>query len=358
MTGKFLLCCVMLTPWAAAQSALLPSREVLSLEQRGLQLIESVALLVPELSRASAPLLENARQARENLILAPGGMHAGFVNHYLVNARAFALLSDAVPKPYPFPEEGRKQVSEYRELLGKLEAHFTALLQQRETALRSPDRDNVKRYAEANTRLPAPTTARVVFLGDSITDAWRLNEYFPTQDYVNRGISGQVTGEMLGRMKADVLDLKPAAVVILAGTNDLARGVALSVIENNLTMIGDLLAFHKIKPVYSSVLPISDYHRADNPTYARSVQRPPEQIRALNQWLEAFCKNRGFTYVNYFPALADSSGMLKTDVADDGLHPNALGYRLMAPLLAEAIQKTLTSSNPRPSKSKALAPKP
>ena len=189
-----------------------------------------------------------------------------------------------------------------------------------------------------------------MFLGDSITDFWRLNEFFPTQDYVNRGISGQVTGEMLGRLKADVLDLKPAAVVILAGTNDLARNIPMTTIQNNLAMIGDLLTYHHIKVIYSSVLPISDYHRDVNPTYARSPQRPPEQIRALNQWLESMCKNRGFTYLNYVPVLSDASGMLKTDVAEDGLHPNALGYRLMAPLVAEAIQKTLNA--PRPAKAK------
>jgi len=335
---------------AQAQSNLLSSRDVHALEQRGAQLMESIALLVPELSRAAAPLLENAKQARTNLIVAPGGMHTGFVHTYLVNARAFALLSDAMPKPYPFPEEGTKQITEYRQLVSKLEAHFTALLQQRESALRSPDRDNVRRYAEANTRLSPATAGRVVFIGDSITDAWRLNEYFPGQDYLNRGISGQITGEMLGRMKADVIDLKPAAVVILAGTNDLTRGVSLTVIQNNLTLIGDLLAFHKIKPIYSSVLPISDYHQADNPTYARSPQRPPEQIRAINQWLEAFCKNRGFTYLNYVPALADASGMLKAEIAEDGLHPNALGYRLMTPLVAEAIQKTLVPTRPAKSR--------
>ena len=348
---KIVAWCWLVAPMAA-QSNLLPGREVLAIEQRATQLMESISLLVPELSRAAAPLLENAKQAREGLILAPGGMHSGLIHNFLVNARAFAWLADAVPKPYPFPEEGRKQVTEYRDLLSKLEAHFPALLQQRESALRPADRDNVKRYAEANTRLAAATAGRVVFLGDSITDFWRLNEYFPAQDYVNRGISGQVTGEMLGRMKADVLDLKPAAVVILAGTNDLARGVPLAVIQNNLTMMGDLLAHHRIKAIYSSVLPISDYHRAENPAYARSPQRPPEQIRAMNQWLEAFCKNRGFTYLNYVPALADGTGMLKAEVAEDGLHPNAMGYRLMAPLVAESIQKTLATSAARPAKSR------
>jgi lysophospholipase L1-like esterase len=180
-----------------------------------------------------------------------------------------------------------------------------------------------------------------VFYGDSITDAWRLNEYFPGQDYVNRGISGQVTGEMLGRLKADVLDLKPQAVLILAGTNDIGRGIPLSTIQGNLTMIADLLTHHKIKPVFASVLPISDYHKDKNITFEQSKRRPPEQIQSLNQWLRAFCVNRGYPYLNYFDAMVDPQGFLKAELADDGLHPNGSGYRVMAPLAHEAINKVL-----------------
>ena len=115
--------------------------------------MESVSILVPELFRAAAPLYENAKQSRENLILAPGGMHSGLVHTYLRNARAFLLLSDAVPKPYPFPGEGTKQIIEFRDLVAKLEAHFTELLPLRESALRSPDRDNIKRYARCEPKI-------------------------------------------------------------------------------------------------------------------------------------------------------------------------------------------------------------
>jgi len=142
---------------------------------------------------------------------------------------------------------------------------------------------------------------------------------------------------MLGRMKADVIDLKPRLVLVLAGTNDLARGAPLTAVENNLSMIADLAEAHHVEPMFASVLPISDYHADANPQYRRSLQRPPARILELNGWLKGFCAQRHFRYVDYFPALADKSGSMQTDLADDGLHPNAKGYRIMAPIALAAI---------------------
>src|SRR5262249_20859639 len=154
-------------------------------------------------------------------------------------------------------------------------------------------RDNLKRYAEANERLGPPgDLPRVVFLGDSITDAWRLNEYFTGRDFVNRGISGQTTGEMLSRMKQDVVDLKPVAMVVLAGTNDIARGVATKTIENNLEMIADVAEYYKIRPIFGSILPVSDYHKSKNPRYEMTKTRPPATILEINRWLQDFCTKR------------------------------------------------------------------
>jgi lysophospholipase L1-like esterase len=158
---------------------------------------------------------------------------------------------------------------------------------------------------------------------------------------VNRGINGQVTGEMLGRLKADVIDLRPAAVVILAGTNDLGRSIPLTAIEDNLLMIGDLCDTYKIKVIFASVLPVSDYHKAENKSYERTTARPPVFIKALNEWIESFCVNRHHVYLNYYTAMVDKTEQMKEDLADDGLHPNAKGYRIMAPLVLEAIQKAL-----------------
>ncbi len=123
---------------------------------------------------------------------------------FINQARAYLAITDSIPKPFPMPETSRKQFIELREDVERFQAHFQALLDQKERQLRVIDRDNLHRYADANAKLnqPAPNLTRVVFMGDSITDFWRLNEYFTGREYINRGISGQITGEMLGRMKA------------------------------------------------------------------------------------------------------------------------------------------------------------
>jgi lysophospholipase L1-like esterase len=228
-----------------------------------------------------------------------------------------------------------------RDGVDRIEVHFRAMLTAAETTMRGGDRDNLRRYAEANKTLGAPTAGRVVFLGDSITDGWRLNEYFPGKDFVNRGISGQITGEMLGRMQADVLNNRPAAMVVLAGTNDIARGVSVETIQNNLKMIADLAEKHAIKCVFASILPTSDHHKDKNPRFEMTKGRPNGVIKDLNQYIEQMCKKRGFTYLNYFDAMVDESGQLKAELANDGLHPNQQGYQVMAPLAQAAIDKTL-----------------
>ena len=339
-----LLWCSAGTP-AAQPGGLLSNKEILATCQRAADLMESTATAVPDLPRASAPLIENVRQACLNLrTLSP--QHGLLTYTLLTNLRAFLSLTQALPKPQPVPAEALKQLAELGQLADRWDTHFRALLEQKEFALRHPDRDNVRRYAEANRKLPPPQpgSPRVVFLGDSITDGWPLNEYFPGRDFVNRGISGQITGEMLGRFKADVVDLKPAAVLVLAGTNDIARGVELTTIQNNLTMIADLAEFHGIRPLFASLLPVSDYHKDKNPAFEQTRRRPPELIRRLNEWIQSFCRQRNFVYVDYYSQLVDGAGSLRADLADDGLHPNAAGYRLMAPVALAAIEKALAPS--------------
>lgn len=347
--GGALLCAVwMLGAETAQPSALLNSRDTVALFRRALELMEAATVATPELSRAGAPVIENARQALINLQKSPSDLRATY--SFITNLRAYMALADAVPKPFPFPEEARRQLGELRDTINRAESHFRALLDLKESQLRSADRDNLQRYAEANLKLPAvsPAKPRVVFLGDSITDLWRLDEYFPDRDFVNRAISGQISDEMLGRMKADVIDLKPATVVILAGTNDLARGIPLTVIENNYAMLFDLAAYNKIKVVFASVLPVSDYHKDADPAYERTTLRPPVFIRALNEWLQSFCSQNACIYLDYYSALADNNGFLKPDLSDDGLHPNSKGYRVMAPLLLAAVDKALPPVQQKP----------
>lgn len=325
-----------------AASALLSNNDALALLRRISQLMESTMLAAPGMARAAAPLAENVRQALAN-VEASSPQNGGQVYNMLANVRAYLALSDALPKQYPFADAARKQVAELRDAVDRMDADFQALLDYKDEQARNPDRDNLKRYAEDNARLghSSSKTPRVVFLGDSITDGWQLTEYFSGRDFVNRGISGQITGEMLGRMVADVIDLKPAAVLVLAGTNDIARGVPVGTIKNNLTMIAQLAEANQIRPLFASILPVSDYHKNVNARFAMTIRRPPAAIQALNNWLRQFCSQHGYAYVDYFSAMVDSAGYLQADLADDGLHPNGKGYRVMAPVAVNAIDRAL-----------------
>jgi lysophospholipase L1-like esterase len=328
----------------ASANALLSNNDALALLRRISQLMESTMLATPGMSRAAAPLADNVHQALAN-IEATSAQNAGQIYALTANVRAYLALSDALPKQYPFADAAVKQVAELRDAMNRMDADFQALLDRKDEQGRNPDRDDLKRYAEENARLGAPSgqTPRVVFLGDSITDGWRLTEYFSGRDFVNRGISGQITGEMLGRMVADVINLKPTAMLVLAGTNDIARGVSVSTIENNLVMIAELATYHQIRPMFASILPVSDYHKNVNPQFAMTLRRPPSTILTLNNWLKQFCAQRGYTYVDYYASMVDSAGFMQADLADDGLHPNGKGYRVMAPIALNAIDRTVGS---------------
>lgn len=311
------------------------------------ELMEANRIVIPELARAGAPLVENFRQGAATLAAGPRADHVGVLYRMLTNARVYLQVLDALPRPEEFSADVGDQIDRLRKRVEKLERHFRATLDFREQQALGADRDNLRRYAQQN-RIVGPLREgeqRVVFLGDSITDGWKLNQYFPAKPYINRGISGQISGQMLGRMKADVLDLKPRAAVVLAGTNDLARGVADGAIRNNLETIGLLAEAAGIVPVFASILPVSDYHQEGNPRYKRTPLRNPERILALNRWLAQICRERGWPYIDYFGALVDDAGRLRKEMADDGLHPNAEGYKVMAPLAQKAIDAALAPAD-------------
>ena len=212
------------------------------------------------------------------------------------------------------------------------------------------------RYAAANAALaaPVPGAARVVLFGDSITDNWSKPEYggfFPGKPYVNRGIGGQTTAQMLLRFRADVVELSPVAVVILAGTNDIAGNagpVTLEQVEDNLASMAELARAHGIRVVLASLLPVSDDKTdANGQALTRTRQRPTATIRELNRWLAAYAAKNGNVYLDYFTATADSGGLLLAALNDDGLHPNARGYAVMAPLAEKAIVEALRAPMPR-----------
>jgi lysophospholipase L1-like esterase len=205
------------------------------------------------------------------------------------------------------------------------------------------DFGELARYRAANAKLkpPAAGEARVVFMGDSITDAWPLATSFPGRPYVNRGIGGQTTTQMLVRFRQDVVALAPKVVVILAGTNDIAGNtgpMSLEDTEANLASMVDLARAHGIRVVLSSVLPVHDYTPASELAFPL---RPPEKIVALNRWLQSYAAASGSIYLDYFAGMVDARGMLRRELADDGLHPNRAGFAVMAPLAQQAIDRAL-----------------
>jgi len=212
-------------------------------------------------------------------------------------------------------------------------------------AIYTDDFGELKRYREAGAALAAPRVGenRVVFIGDSITDYWKLADYFPGKPYVviNRGIDGQSTPQMLVRFRQDVIDLRPTVLVVLAGTNDVA-GVTGPTrnedIEANYASMAELARLHHIRVVFASLLPVNNYTEDAKESFAL---RPRERILVLNTWLKDYCAKNGLVYLDYFSAMVDDKGMLKRELSEEGLHPNAAGYKVMAPLAEKAIARAI-----------------
>jgi lysophospholipase L1-like esterase len=212
------------------------------------------------------------------------------------------------------------------------------------------DWPNLARYREANSKLAAPAAGekRVVFMGDSITDMWaeaRFGGFFPGKPYVDRGISGQTTPQMLIRFRPDVIALQPKVVVILAGTNDIAGNtgpMTLEEIEGNLRSMVELANTNGIRVVLASVMPVSDYgHNAGGAALNMTTRRPPAKILELNVWIKKYAEEHREVYLDYFSAMVDDKGFLKKDLSEDGLHPNVAGYAVMTPLAEAAIGRAL-----------------
>ena len=236
----------------------------------------------------------------------------------------------------------------------------------RNVAEQMQDWNQLSRYHTSNQELRKlpPDPARVVFIGDSITDNWRLAESFPGQPYVNRGIGGQTTPQMVVRMFPDVVALKPAAVVILAGTNDISQATGAStaeMVQFNLMAMTQMAQANGIKVVLCSILPTDDTPVSTGPNAGlgrggpppapggarpaprrkNSEMRPPGDIVGLNTWMREYAGKLGIPYVDYYSALVDTDGMLRDGLSNDGVHPNEAGYALMAPLVQAALKKVM-----------------
>lgn len=200
---------------------------------------------------------------------------------------------------------------------------------------RSQDWAKFHRYKKANDTLKKPV--KVVFLGNSITDGWysRRPGFFDENGFIGRGISGQTTSEMLVRFQSDVIDLKPEVVVILAGTNDLARNngvISHEHILQNIRSMCELARFHKIRPVLCSILPAYQFRW-------NKELKPAEEIKAVNKMIEEYAKRNRFAYVDYYSALVDERGGLPEQYSKDGVHPTPEGYAVMEPIVLRTVRK-------------------
>jgi len=204
------------------------------------------------------------------------------------------------------------------------------------------DWPNLAKYKKDNLKIGLPKSGedRVVFMGNSITEGWAQDnpEFFEGKSYINRGISGQTTPQMLVRFRADVVNLKPKVVVILAGTNDIAENTGpttLEMIEDNIASMVEIAKANNIKVVLCSVLPAYDYPW-------KPGLNPAEKIVNLNKWIKDHATKNGISYVDFYTPMADERNGLKKEFSEDGVHPNKKGYVVMAPLVEKAIADALT----------------
>lgn len=200
---------------------------------------------------------------------------------------------------------------------------------------------NLKKYRKANMELKAPRQKdnRIVFMGNSITEKWVMfhKEFFTKNNYIGRGISGQTTSQMLLRFKPDVVELHPKAVVIHAGTNDIAgnRGpITLDQIASNIFSMAELAKAHNIRVVLASVLPASSY------SWSPSIE-PAEKIVQLNNLIKTYAKQNNIVYLDYYSPMVNENKGLKKEYGRDTVHPSIAGYNIMEPLVKEAIKKAL-----------------
>jgi lysophospholipase L1-like esterase len=211
----------------------------------------------------------------------------------------------------------------------------------RAQAASAADWPNLQRYRDANAALgaPAPGERRVVFMGNSITEGWAklFPQEFAGKPYIGRGISGQTTPQMLIRFRQDVVALKPAVVVILAGTNDIAGNTGpstLEMIEDNIASMTEIAQANGIRVVLGSVLPVWDYPW-------RKGLEPAPKITALNGWLKAYASRVHATYADFHSAMSDDRGGMREGLAYDGVHPTEAGYRVMVPIVEDAIARAV-----------------
>ena len=223
----------------------------------------------------------------------------------------------------------------------KLKLHIVAIaiILFTQNAFAQQDWANLSKYKEANSKLTMKSGNRIVFMGNSITEGWMQDttSFFYTKNYINRGIGGQTTPQMLVRFRADVIDIDADVVVILAGINDIAGNTGPSMLEmifNNIKSMAEIATANNVKVILSSVLPAYDFPW-------RPGLNPAEKVIKLNEMINAYANKNGFIYLDYYTSRVDDKRGLRKEYTDDGVHPTLAGYKVMEPLAERAITKAI-----------------
>ena len=223
----------------------------------------------------------------------------------------------------------------------KLKLHIVAIaiILFTQNACAQQDWANLSKYKEANSKLTMKSGNRIVFMGNSITEGWMQDttSFFYTKNYINRGIGGQTTPQMLVRFRADVIDIDADVVVILAGINDIAGNTGPSMLEmifNNIKSMAEIATANNVKVILSSVLPAYDFPW-------RPGLNPAEKVIKLNEMINAYANKNGFIYLDYYTSMVDDKRGLRKEYTDDGVHPTLAGYKVMEPLAERAITKAI-----------------
>lgn len=216
-------------------------------------------------------------------------------------------------------------------------------MEDRQKVIQEEEQENLdwpalSKYKKDNHELKLKSNSgkRIVFMGDSITEGWSgiYPDFFQNKNYINRGISGQTTPQMLIRFRADVVDLNPSTVIILAGTNDIAENTGPSnvkMITDNIFSMSELAMAHKIKVILCSILPVYTYSWKDIPD-------PPSYIVEVNNMLKNYCVNHNLQYVDYFSSMANKKKGLGKELSEDGVHPNEKGYKIMSKIIQNVLE--------------------
>jgi len=200
------------------------------------------------------------------------------------------------------------------------------------------DWPNLKKYSQENEAVKKQENSgeRIIFMGNSITEEWKRlsSDFFLNENFINRGIGGQTSPQMLIRFRQDVVDLSPKGVVILCGTNDIAGNTGpstIEMIENNIQSMSEIAASNGISVYLCSVLPVYDY------PWAPGLE-PAEKITTLNQWIEGYARKKNHVYIDYHTPMKDEKNGLKKEFSEDGVHPNSKGYKIMEKIVLEHLQ--------------------